>query len=309
MDPGLNPTDDDDAKFGHIMSYADLNSDTYTDIIALHEDGASLNLYYFSPDRMKFYLGSELKPSDCSSIYNVVVGRSPSHLRVFVTCAQNGGGTIVRFYDRTDKGFDELKTFLKIESKSHPFIVDLNGDFTDDVMYTDTSSNKIKIAYQAVVDGEETFVIRDFYDAIPMKTLEPDCITKTIPNARMTSPHSMSLIDLDGDCMSDLFLTVEDSSSGKKYYEIWLRREAQTPLDISGERPVAKNNKTAEYDEDDFPPNMLTGLQSFCLVTREEIPSGMRNLFSLVDVDRDGMVDMVYLKDDSMQLYTHYNRL
>lgn len=37
----------------------------------------------------------------------------------------------------------------------------------------------------------------------------------------------------------------------------------------------------------------------------------MHNLFSLVDVDRDGMIDMVYLREDksNMQLFTHYNRL
>ena len=51
-------------------------------------------------------------------------------------------------------------------------------------------------------------------------------------------------------------------------------------------------------DEDEWPINTLTGLNSFCLVTREEIPSGMHNLFSLIDVDRDGMIDMVYLRED-----------
>ena len=34
-------------------------------------------------------------------------------------------------------------------------------------------------------------------------------------------------------------------------------------------------------------------------------------MFSFADVDRDGMVDMVYMKDDRspMVLYTHYNKL
>lgn len=317
VDSGLNPIDDDDEKFGHIMAYADLNSDTFTDIITLSEDARSLNMFYFSPDNLKFYLGNELKTNDCSKIINVAVGRSPSHLRVFVTCETTGGDTKVHFYDRTDKGYDESNHPIKIESNSHPWIADLNGDFLEDVMYTDPSSNKIKIAFQAIANGEEVLIIRDFYEAIPMTKLEPDCITKGLPNARMTSPHSMSMIDLDGDCMSDLFLTVEDASSGKKYYEIWLRRETHTPLDISSEQPVsfkAKGEKGSRFqvaDDDEWPINMLTGLNSFCLVTREEIPSGMHNLFTLVDVDRDGMVDMVYLREDksTMQLYTHYNRL
>jgi hypothetical protein len=40
------------------------------------------------------------------------------------------------------------------------------------------------------------------------------CMSKTLPKQKLTTPHSASLIDLDGDCLSDLFLTVEDPSTG-----------------------------------------------------------------------------------------------
>lgn len=46
-------------------------------------------------------------------------------------------------------------------------------------------------------------------------------------------PHSTSLIDIDGDCMSDLFVTVTDSQTGKSYYEIYIRREKDQSLDDS----------------------------------------------------------------------------
>jgi hypothetical protein len=313
IDSGLNPLDEDDPRMGHLMAYADLNSDMYTDIIALAEDKSMLNLFYFNPVHLRFYLGNELKTSDCSKITNVAVGRSQSHLRIFVTCNSNSGSTIVRFYDRTDKGYNELPQFITIEKNSHPFIADLNGDYLEDVMFTDPSSSGIKVAFQADVYGEETIIVRDFATSIAMEKPEPDCITQRLSSPRFTSPHSASLIDIDGDCMADLFLTVEDSSSGRKFYEIWLRRETQTTLDLSAEMPAPKSGKTMKHKDSDeeFPANTLTGLQSFCLVTREEIPSGIHNLFALTDIDRDGMVDMVYLKDDRspMTLYTHYNRL
>jgi len=31
----------------------------------------------------------------------------------------------------------------------------------------------------------------------------------------MTSPHSTTLVDLDGDCISDLFMTVQDKKTGE----------------------------------------------------------------------------------------------
>ena len=51
------------------------------------------------------------------------------------------------------------------------------------------------------------------------------CIQKPIENKRLTVPHSTALIDFDGDCMADLFVTVQDLTTGKKFYEIYLRRE------------------------------------------------------------------------------------
>lgn len=51
------------------------------------------------------------------------------------------------------------------------------------------------------------------------------CISSKIKGKKLSIPHSVSMIDLDGDCMSDLFLTVTDVSNGKSYYEIYHRRE------------------------------------------------------------------------------------
>lgn len=55
------------------------------------------------------------------------------------------------------------------------------------------------------------------------------CMSKTLPDATLSKPHSLSMIDLDGDCISDLFLTVKDGT--KTYYEIYLRRITTKLLD------------------------------------------------------------------------------
>ena len=71
-------------------------------------------------------------------------------------------------------------------------------------------------------------------------------------------PHSSSMIDLDGDCLSDLFLTVKDVSTGTYFYEIYLRREKTTLFEAAD----SENSET------------FTSLNSFCLVAREEIAPG-----------------------------------
>jgi hypothetical protein len=78
-------------------------------------------------------------PSDCQQIDNIAVGRTQDLLRIFVTCKQEKtGNTIIRFFDRTyDVYFDQVDFLLKIEAGSQPFFADFNGDFLDDILFSD----------------------------------------------------------------------------------------------------------------------------------------------------------------------------
>ena len=40
------------------------------------------------------------------------------------------------------------------------------------------------------------------------------------------------MVDFDGDCMADLFVTIQDLTTGKKYYEIYLRREISESVEV-----------------------------------------------------------------------------
>ncbi len=80
-----------------------------------------------------------------------------------------------------------------------------------------------------------------------------------------------------------MFLTVVDSSTGKTYYEIYHRREQETFL-IEDEQSLA--NTTTE---------LIKGLNSFCLIMREEVPAHTKNLFTFADIDRDAMVDLLFM--------------
>ena len=112
-------------------------------------------------------------------------------------------------------------------------------------------------------------------------------MSKQLTSVQLSQPHSSSLIDLDGDCISDLFLTVKDASTGKHYYEIYLRRERLS------------------LQSDDSAAEEVSGFNAFCLVAREEVEPEWN--FKFADVDRDGMIDLVYTA--GTDLTVHYNRL
>jgi hypothetical protein len=86
----------------HLMAFADVNSDKYTDVITLSEDASSFSIYLFNQRKSRFEPSRTVKPTDCQEITNIVVGRSITNMRLFVTCKQvSTGQTIVRLFDRT----------------------------------------------------------------------------------------------------------------------------------------------------------------------------------------------------------------
>lgn len=125
------------------------------------------------------------------------------------------------------------------------------------------------------------------------------CLQRKSGKRKLTTPHSSALIDFDGDCLSDLFITIIDQASGKAYYEIYIRREKETN-DEMNEDSV---NSTVEFDPS------IKGLNAYCLAAREEIPSSTNNLFHFADVDRDAMVDMLFITKNDLSLHVYYNKL
>ena len=96
-------------------------------------------------------------------------------------------------------------------------------------MYTQSGGqSSIMVALQVrqeQISDPPMFYTSTFENALLVRSSDEGCINKTLESKRLTVPHSVALVDFDGDCMADLFTTVQDLSTGKKYYEIYLRRE------------------------------------------------------------------------------------
>ncbi len=83
----------------HLMVFADLNSDRYTDIVTLEAE-QTLSFYLFNTKSFTFDLWTTLTPSNCLKITNVVVGRSRTSQRLFITCSEQASQhTILQCYD------------------------------------------------------------------------------------------------------------------------------------------------------------------------------------------------------------------
>ncbi|KAJ3514179.1 hypothetical protein NLJ89_g2518 [Agrocybe chaxingu] len=74
----------------------------------------------------------------------------------------------------------------------------------------------------------------------------------------LANPHSNGVVDLDGDCLADVFLVCEDGR-GHKSYQIWINKK----------------------DE------------GFALSQEGPLPSGTQSI-SFADIDRDGTIDLIF---------------
>jgi hypothetical protein len=70
-------------------------------------------------------------------------------------------------------------------------------------LYTDTEGN-IKVAI-GMDHKSEAFEFKSFSDFLVTHSEDAGCLDPT-PGDLISSPHSNAFIDLDGDCMPDIFL-------------------------------------------------------------------------------------------------------
>ena len=126
-----------------------------------------------------------------------------------------------------------------------PFIGDLNGDYIDDIIFNNVNGKSGKLEVAIFNSKTGVYDVSNFKDTM----VDPTCggVNSKVTNPSLTTPHSVSMIDFDGDCLSDLFLTIQDDDNpSKKYYEIYTRQE---------QKEESSKTKTKG-----------SGLQSFCLV-------------------------------------------
>ncbi|KAH7099716.1 hypothetical protein BKA62DRAFT_709222 [Auriculariales sp. MPI-PUGE-AT-0066] len=81
----------------------------------------------------------------------------------------------------------------------------------------------------------------------------------------LANPHSNAVVDLNGDCLADLFLVCEEPASGERSYQIWV------------------NSKDS----------------GFSLVGSGPLPDGI-GAISFADMNRDGTIDIVFPTCDSV---------
>ncbi|CAH7682403.1 hypothetical protein PPACK8108_LOCUS15314 [Phakopsora pachyrhizi] len=265
-----------DGVDGMIIALGDSNADQFRDIFTLSSDQRSVSLYLWDRDISEFV----------SVPKNPVISRTVEDFiitNVIATDVNYDGRLDLLVMGSVDPssslnsdlkmevwyGIDgtSFRPGIKIPSSlsPHPLVFDAEGTMAVDLLGLPSSLPGILKVWRNQADATQDsvpFAIKD----IPFH--EPvDC--------KLPNPHSNAFIDLDGDCLADVFLTCE-AENGRISFQIW------------------SNTKSHGYS----------------LARSGVLPLGTKQV-SFTDIDRDGTIDMVFVacpSDDECSINVAYNQ-
>ncbi|SPO21234.1 uncharacterized protein UTRI_00711 [Ustilago trichophora] len=262
---------------GQVAAWGDWNGDQFLDAIVVDSNRQTASIHLW--DRTNF--GFERDPAASvqiaagQKISNVVAADINYDGRLDLLVMSQSTSTSSKqlsmdvFLGKTDgSGFDPIALTVPPSILAQPISIDASGDMQLDLLgipFTDTSvpskdASDFKIWRNLLADSTNTTAAFDIADAPLLDA------TKS-PACKLASPHSSAFVDLNGDCLADLFLVCSEETflSTKLTYQIWTAVKPNSKGEGSG----------------------------FKLASTGELPPGTGAL-SFGDIDRDGTIDVIF---------------
>lgn len=97
-------------------------------------------------------------------------------------------------------------------------MADINGDYQKELIYNNIDG-EIKVG--VISEDGTNMTIKSFNDNFVLgSSINSDCMDPD-SSEYLSIPHSAAYLDLDGDCLADIFFTKYNPSENKYYIEIY----------------------------------------------------------------------------------------
>ncbi|KIM49554.1 hypothetical protein M413DRAFT_438743 [Hebeloma cylindrosporum] len=240
---------------GRVVALGDFDGDQLLDVLLLGSDQQTLSVYYWKHDSFSFAEGESFKHP--RKVYNVVPGdfthSGKLDILVMSQSRNNNQLDLTLYPALSGDGLDIYNPLvLPSSTLSQPIPLDVDGDMKIDLLgitpdSLDGSGSTFQLwqnVWNASAPDSKLFAIED----APFNG----------KHCTLANPHSNAVVDLDGDCLADVFLVCDDGRGGKSY-QIWIN---------------AKDD-------------------GFSLSQEGALPSGTQAI-SFADIDRDGTIDVIF---------------
>ncbi|KAL1915364.1 uncharacterized protein VTP21DRAFT_6822 [Calcarisporiella thermophila] len=261
---------------GTIAAFGDWNADKNTDLFVLSADQSTVTVHNWDPAKWSFVKSNTARifiPGNEFVITNVIPGDFNHDGKLDVMLMgqadpQNkpDGELFMRVYLGTAN--DTLDpNFIKLPSSSaaQPILFDYDGNMRTDLLGYPSSSSDTLSVWRNVVNPAT--------NALEFE-IAPFPLNNSAPACKPANPHSSAFVDLDGDCLADLFLVCQEEG-GRHSYQIWINSVEN----------------------------------GFVFKQTGQLPAGAGQI-SFADMDGDGTIDVVFpvCDGDHCSIHTVYNQ-
>ncbi|TIB81269.1 hypothetical protein E3Q22_01297 [Wallemia mellicola] len=239
-----------DGISGRVSALGDLNA-LSLDILSVDADQKTIRSHLWNHDKYTFESNSTVSvPFKISTL----VATDIDHDGKLDVMAVGEGRTTTEiqlylFHGDGNGGFDSPVQLPNI-SYTQPTFFDAQGRLSNDFLAyrydAGTKDDQLSLYSNTLDDRDQ-----------PYDIMEPNFDTSTGTPCKMSQTHSNAFIDLNGDCLADLFLVC---SGHEPSYQIWLNNPAN---------------------------------DNFVLHSQNSLPKGT-GMISFADFDRDGTIDMIF---------------
>ncbi|OCH90654.1 hypothetical protein OBBRIDRAFT_793094 [Obba rivulosa] len=246
-----------------VVAFGDFNGDQFLDLLGLASDQQTLSVYLWNHDDYVYRKSAAFRHPQ--KVVNVVPGDYTQDGKVdllVMSQAQRSNRLAIDLYVASPEGgFNMNPISAPPSTMAQPIPMDFNGDLKIDL-----------IGIPARSSSSSTFKI--WSNIWNSSSSNPRIFNVTDPNfegaqCTLSNPHSNAAVDLNGDCLADLFLVCNEQNSRSKYYQMWV------------------NNKA----------------DGFALAQLGRLPDGVQTV-SFADIDRDGTLDMLFTTCSSVSSST-----
>ncbi|CBQ68044.1 conserved hypothetical protein [Sporisorium reilianum SRZ2] len=263
---------------GQVAAWGDWNGDQFLDAVVVDSNRQTASIHLW--DRNSFAFGHDpaatVQLTSGNKITNVVAADVNYDGRLdLLVMSQSPSASSKQLYmdvfpGKTDaSGFESIPLSVPSSTLAQPVTIDASGDMQMDLLgipFSDAATpvndaSEFKIWRNLLVGSSNNATAAfDIADA-------PLLDATKAPACKLANPHSSAFVDLNGDCLADLFLVCSQDSflSSKLTYQIWTAVKPNSKGEGSG----------------------------FKLASTGELPPGTGAL-SFGDIDRDGTIDVIF---------------
>ncbi|TFK59480.1 hypothetical protein BDN72DRAFT_780663 [Pluteus cervinus] len=237
-----------------VIAFGDFNGDQYLDVLCLDSDQQTLSIYLWTHDL--FHYTSSASFRHPTKVVNIVPGDFTHDGRLDLLVMGQGASNELDLlvYPALPSGGFDFSHPINIPSSSsaQPITADVDGDMKIDLLgMTPASQSDPQVPLQ---------VWKNVWNISQSNSPLFEIVSPEFHGSqcRIADPHGNAVIDLNGDCLADVFLVCDNGRAGKSF-QIWI------------------NNKDSGFD----------------LTQQGSLPSDIQSI-SFADIDRDGTIDLVF---------------